>query len=70
MLKRKIYNDLLRWKANEKKQCLLVKGARQVGKTFYDLLVSAGVATDDRAEQDYVHKIRQIKNIGTLYCVE
>ena len=34
MLKRKIYNDLLSWKASEKKLCLLVKGARQVGKTF------------------------------------
>jgi len=34
MLKRKIYDDLLRWKAREDKLCLLVKGARQVGKTF------------------------------------
>jgi len=34
MLKRKIYNDLMRWKARTDKQCLVVKGARQVGKTF------------------------------------
>ena len=34
MLKRKIYDDLVRWKAREDKLCLLVKGARQVGKTF------------------------------------
>jgi predicted AAA+ superfamily ATPase len=34
MLKRKIYDDLIRWKAQENKLCLLVKGARQVGKTF------------------------------------
>ncbi|MCL2498999.1 MAG: ATP-binding protein [Defluviitaleaceae bacterium] len=34
MLKRKIYDDLLRWKNREDKLCLLVKGARQVGKTF------------------------------------
>lgn len=34
MLKRKIYNELLNWKKNKNKECLLVKGARQVGKTY------------------------------------
>ena len=38
MLKRKIYDDLLDWKIKRKeeqvKKCLLVKGARQVGKSF------------------------------------
>lgn len=38
MLKRKIYDDLLAWKAQRReeglKKCLLVKGARQVGKSF------------------------------------
>lgn len=34
MLKRKMYNTLLEWKKSEKKECLLVKGARQVGKTY------------------------------------
>ena len=34
MLKRKISDDLLRWKNNSDRLCLLVKGARQVGKTF------------------------------------
>lgn len=34
MLKRKIYDYLMDWKAREEKLCLLVKGARQVGKTF------------------------------------
>ncbi len=38
MLKRKIYDDLLDWKDKRKKdrikKCLLVKGARQVGKSF------------------------------------
>ena len=33
MLKRKIYNDLLNWKNNENKEALIVKGARQVGKS-------------------------------------
>ena len=34
ILKRKIYDDLMRWKSRDDKQCLVVKGARQVGKTF------------------------------------
>ena len=34
MLKRKIYDELLAWKKNKKNECLLVKGARQVGKSF------------------------------------
>lgn len=38
MLKRKIYNELLEWKSRRKseqrKECLMVKGARQVGKSF------------------------------------
>lgn len=38
MLKRKIYSDLLNWKSTRKeekvKKCLLVKGARQVGKSY------------------------------------
>ena len=34
MLKRKMYDTLLNWKNSEKKECLLVKGARQVGKTY------------------------------------
>lgn len=34
MLKRKVYQDLLDWKNNHKNSCLMVKGARQVGKTY------------------------------------
>ena len=34
MLKRKIDKKLLEWKNNPKKKCLVVDGARQVGKTF------------------------------------
>jgi predicted AAA+ superfamily ATPase len=29
-----MYDTLLAWKNSEKKECLLVKGARQVGKTY------------------------------------
>lgn len=34
MLKRKVYDELLRWKNNHRNSCLMIKGARQVGKTF------------------------------------
>lgn len=34
MLKRKMYNYLLNWKRTKSKECLLIKGARQVGKTY------------------------------------
>lgn len=34
MLRRKIYQSLLEWKNQKEKMCLVVKGARQVGKTF------------------------------------
>lgn len=34
MLKRKITQTLIDWKNEENKQCLLIRGARQVGKTF------------------------------------
>ena len=34
MLERKITKELLKWKNNKDKMCLVVKGARQVGKTY------------------------------------
>ena len=37
MLKRKIYSELLDWKNDRRnglKKCLLIKGARQVGKSY------------------------------------
>lgn len=34
MLKRKIMTELIKWKNNKNKMCLVVKGARQVGKTY------------------------------------
>lgn len=34
MLKRKMYERLLSWEKQPKKECVLLKGARQVGKTF------------------------------------
>lgn len=34
MLRRKAYEDLLKWKNSKKQETLLIKGARQIGKTF------------------------------------
>lgn len=34
MIKRKMYDYLLKWKKNKVKEALLIKGARQVGKTY------------------------------------
>ena len=34
MLRRKAYESLLEWKKNHNHKCLMVKGARQVGKTY------------------------------------
>ncbi|MBO4219850.1 MAG: ATP-binding protein [Clostridia bacterium] len=34
MLKRKIYDDLMRWKSSAHRKCLMLYGARQVGKTY------------------------------------
>ena len=33
-MERKIYGELLKWKADKKGVCLTVKGQRQVGKTY------------------------------------
>ena len=32
--RRKFYDILVQWKATKHQECLLVKGARQIGKTF------------------------------------
>ena len=34
MLRRKIYDKLMEWKSQKDHNCLLVKGQRQVGKTY------------------------------------
>ena len=33
-LRRKFYDYLVSWKASKRQECLLIKGARQVGKTY------------------------------------
>jgi len=48
MLERKITDTLIEWKNEKKKPCLLVRGARQVGKTFI---------IDDFAKKNYENYI-------------
>ncbi|MDR1461711.1 MAG: ATP-binding protein [Azoarcus sp.] len=48
MLKRKISDELAKWKGGRDKRCLLVKGARQVGKTY---------SIDRFARENYRHYI-------------
>lgn len=46
MLKRKMTDRLLEWKNTKDKECLLIKGARQIGKTFI---------IEDFAQKHYKH---------------
>jgi predicted AAA+ superfamily ATPase len=48
MLRRKLYDELLAWKARPKKRALIVSGARQVGKTF---IINAFV------QDNYTHSV-------------
>jgi len=48
MLKRKVHFDLLEWKNKPRKMSLLVKGARQIGKTF---------SITQFAQEQYLHYI-------------
>ncbi len=34
MLRRKFYDTLLKWSKEKNQECLLVRGARQIGKTY------------------------------------
>ena len=57
MLRRKIEADLMAWKSRQDKMCLVVKGARQVGKTYI---------IDKFARENYKHYtyINFIENPG------
>ena len=46
MLRRKITDELIKWKKNKNRMCMVVKGARQVGKTFI---------IDNFARENYAH---------------
>lgn len=55
MLKRKLYQKLLDWKQTKNCECLLIKGARQVGKTFL-------VREFGRTEYEYFVELNLLKN--------
>lgn len=55
MLKRKAYKNLLEWKEKHSKNCLMIKGARQVGKTYL-------VREFGKNEYDSLIEINFIKN--------
>lgn len=55
MLKRKLYQKLLEWKQSKNCECLLIKGARQVGKTFL-------VREFGRTEYEHFVELNLLKN--------
>ncbi len=61
MLKRKFYDTLLDWKRTKKKECLLVNGARQIGKTY--IIERFGI--DNYKSYIYLNLIKnpELKNI-------
>ena len=61
MLRRKMYDTLLAWKNSDKKECLLVKGARQVGKTY--LIRKFGENEYDSFVEINFHKQKSLKVI-------
>lgn len=61
MLKRKMYDTLLAWKNSDKKECLLVKGARQVGKTY--LIQKFGEKEYDSFVEINFHEQKSLKVI-------
>lgn len=67
MLRRKVENDLLKWKRANNKTALLVAGARQVGKTtsirqfgktYYDNFIEINFITDINADNIFSGSLR------------
>ena len=50
MLKRKMMDYLLSWKQTKNQECLLIKGARQVGKTY----IVQQFASENYAAENYI----------------
>lgn len=55
MLKRKVVSELIDWKNNHKNKCLLVIGARQIGKTFI-------IREFAKENYDYFYEINFLEN--------
>lgn len=61
LLKRKMYDTLLAWKKEHQEECLLVKGARQVGKSF--LIREFGKAEYESLVEINFHEQKSLKVI-------
>jgi predicted AAA+ superfamily ATPase len=70
MLKRKISKTLLKWKAEKSRECLLIKGARQVGKTF--IIRKFGATYNSFIELNFFEnsEYKTIFKSGNLTCKE
>ncbi|MDR0778305.1 MAG: ATP-binding protein [Methanomassiliicoccaceae archaeon] len=78
MLKRKFMEVLVQWKKEKDKECLLVKGARQVGKTFiirefakqnYNNIIELNFATEPKFKKVFDGSLKMdeiIKKITAL----
>jgi len=75
MLKRKIFNELIEWKNQNKKKCLMIKGARQVGKTYvveyfgnseYEEMVSINFKETPEAKEIFEGDLNVDKIIASL----
>ncbi len=70
MLKRKIYDVLVEWKKAKKNECLLINGARQVGKTY----IIERFGKDNYKQYVYINFLesKELRNIfeGSLEPVE
>lgn len=74
-MKRNIYNKLLQWKNSSYRKPLVIKGARQVGKTYivnefgkneYENLVVLNCDKDERIEEIFSHGYRTEKLISDM----
>ena len=60
-MERKLYQSLLEWKETKKKECLVIKGARQIGKTF--LVREFGRNEYENFIEINFHEHSELKNI-------
>lgn len=74
-MKRKIYDELLKWKNSAYRKPLVIKGARQVGKTYivkefgkneYEDIVVLNCDKDERIEEIFSHGYRTEKLISDM----
>ena len=75
MLKRKVYQELLKWKENTEGKALCIIGARQIGKTTlirefgkneYEHFAEINFVTDEKAADIFNDRLTVQKNISTL----